>query len=99
MLRTNGVPSCIKISMILPILKKPSLNANKPEHYRAIAPSSIFTNLFQSYMLPTYVFNGEQFVFRRGCGTAHVITMMNNIISHLNTLDHPYTFLFRFIMA
>lgn len=82
MLITNCVPSCFKTGLIIPILKKSTLDPNKPEHYRPITLSSIFSKLFESYMLPTDVYNDNQFGFRRGCGTAHAITLMNDVICH-----------------
>jgi hypothetical protein len=89
MLRSNCVPSCFKTGLIIPILKKNTLDPNKPEHYRPITLSSIFSKLFESYMLPTDVYNDNQFGFRKGCGTSHAITLMNDVICHFKQARSP----------
>ncbi|KAK2141093.1 hypothetical protein LSH36_1164g00034 [Paralvinella palmiformis] len=52
MLESNCVPTCFNTGVIIPILKKATLDPNIPEHYRPITLSSTYSKLFESIIIP-----------------------------------------------
>ena len=70
MLTYNYVPTCFSTGVIIPILKKATLDPNIPKNYRPITLSSIYSKLFEAVVMPDVDLNSNQFGFRKGCGTS-----------------------------
>ena len=77
------VPSLLNIGLIIPILKKPSLNPNEPSNFRPITISSTHCKLIELLMMPDDHAHSNQFGFRRGRSTAFPCSFLFDI-----TLDH-----------
>ena len=68
--------------MIVPVLKKPTLDPGNPEKYRPITMSSVFDKLFELLILPTdtpLCFN--QFGFRNH-SVSHGLCLLNDLICY-----------------
>ena len=82
MLTYNYVPTCFSTGVIIPILKKATLDPNIPKNYRPITLSSIYSKLFEAVVMPDVDLNSNQFGFRKGCGTSFGIGLLNDLLCH-----------------
>ena len=82
MLNYSCVPNIFTCGIIVPILKKSSLNANLPCNYRPITLSSIHTKLVEMIMLPDYEADDSQYGFRAKRGTSFGCTLLNDIMCY-----------------
>ena len=89
MLESNCVPSCFNTGVIIPIMKKATLDPNIPEHYRPITLSSTYSKLFESIIIPDVTLNNNQFGFRKGCGTSFGIGLLNDLLCHYKQSKSP----------
>ena len=89
MLSWNCVPYIFTLGIIIPILKKSSLNANCPQNYRPITLSSVHTKLIELSMLPDYNVSDTQFGFRAGRGTAFGCSLMNDVMHYFKYNRSP----------
>ena len=83
MLSYNQVPSAFATGLIVPVLKKPTLDPGNPENYRPITMSSVFAKLFEILILPTdtpLCFN--QFGFRNNYSVSHGLCLLNDLICY-----------------
>ena len=63
----NHVPTVFNTGVMVPILKKPTLNPNDPSNYRPITISSVFSKLLELIIIPNDVqLSSNQFGFRSG---------------------------------
>ena len=74
------LPETLTIGIIIPVLKKPSLDPNSPSSYRPITLSSTHAKLLEYIMMPDDSISSTQFGFRSGRGTASPCSMLNDII-------------------
>ena len=83
MLTYNSVPSIFNTGVMVPILKKPTLNPGIPANYRPIIVSSVFSKLFELIIIPndTPLCN-NQFGFRTGLSVSNGLTLLNDIICY-----------------
>ena len=88
-LSTSTIPEVLRTGIIIPILKKPSLDPNKPEHYRPITLSSVHSKLFELLILPNDTACNTQFGFRKGRGTSFVTSLINDTASYFNSRGSP----------
>ena len=84
MLKHCCVPDIFKIGVIVPILKKSSLNPNMCTNYRPITLSSVHTKIIELLMLPKYEVSDNQFGFRTKRGTDFGCTLLNDIMCYCN---------------
>lgn len=89
MLQKCCVPEIFTQGIIVPILKKPSLNANLPTSYRPITLSSVHTKIVEMIMLPQYEVSENQFGFRSKRGTTFGCTLLNDVISYFKFKHSP----------
>ena len=65
------VSSVFKVGVIVPILKKPSLNPSDASSYHPVTLSSVFSKILEMIMLPSdNHISDSQFGFRKGMGTS-----------------------------
>ena len=76
------IPDIFQNCIIVPILKKATLDSNVPTNYRPIALSSIHTKLVEYLIMPVDQANKSQFGFRKGRGTLFATSLMNDIASY-----------------
>ena len=89
MLTYNYVPTCFSTGVIIPILKKATLDPNIPKNYRPITLSSIYSKLFEAVVMPDVDLNSNQFGFRKGCGTSFGIGLLNDLLCHYKHSKSP----------
>ena len=83
------IPQVIKIGVIIPILKKPTLDANKPENFRPITLSSIHSKLVETILKPDYVSHDNQYGFTENRGTSFVTNLVHDVAAYLNDAGSP----------
>ena len=89
MLSKSVIPEILQTGIIIPILKKSSLDANKPENYRPITISSVHSKLVEIFLLPDVCIHGTQFGFREKRGTAFVTAFVTDITAYFNDRSSP----------
>ena len=80
----QGVPTLFTTGLIVPILKKSTLNPNIAHNYRPITLSSLHTKMVKALILPDTDLFDTQFGFRENRGTAFACNLLNYITSILN---------------
>ena len=89
LLSFNYVPTVFNTGIMIPVLKKPTLNPSVPGNYRPIIVSSIFSKLFELLIYPGDVsLCNTQFGFRTGYGVYNGLTLLNDVMcycQHTNT--------------
>ena len=88
-LSRSCVPSIFNTGIIIPILKKSTLNPNMVQHYRPVTVSSIHTKLVELLLLPNVDVNDNQFGFRQGRGTSMACNLFTDIISYCKHQKSP----------
>ena len=83
------VPSSFNIGVIVPVLKKPSLNPNDASNYRPITLSSTLSKMLESLLLPVDNASNSQFGFRHGRGTAFACTLFNDCKAYFEHSKSP----------
>ena len=76
------VPTLFTTGLIVPILKKSTLNPNIAHNYRSIALSSIHTKMVETLILPDTDLFDIQFGFREDRGTPFACHLLNDITSY-----------------
>ena len=91
------VPEVFTTSVIVPIIKKPTLDANSVDSYRPISLSSVFSKIIELLIYPTYTTCDTQFGFQKGKGTSFAACFINDL-SYLFTGQDSPVFLCSFFM-
>ena len=89
MLSNSVVPDVFKLSVIIPVLKKPTLDANLPENYRPITLSSVLSKILEMMFIPDFVPSDCQFGFREHLGTNFAVSLINDSIAYFNSRGSP----------
>jgi len=83
-IRFGVVPSSFGKGLLIPILKKPTLDPSVPKNYRPVTISSTLSKILELYMLD--IVNCEyselQFGFVPGRGTQMAAALANDVISY-----------------
>ena len=82
-------PDFLSMGIIIPILKKPTLNPNKPDNYRPITLSSTHIKLIEILMMPSDKSCNSQYGFRQGRGTAMACSLINDLMLYCNARGSP----------
>ena len=82
-------PDILSIGIIIPILKKPTLNPNKPDNYRPITLSPTHIKLIEILMMPSDKSCNSQYGFRQGRGTAMACSLINDLMLYCNARGSP----------
>ena len=83
------IPDLFQSSIIVPILKKATLDPNIPTNYRPIAISSIHTKLVEYSLMPQDTASENQFGFRKDRGTSCAISLLNDTAAYTKTRGSP----------
>ena len=90
----NCIPNVFSTGVIIPILKKPTLDSSVLSNCRPITISAVFSKLFEIIIVPDYVpLCSNQFGFRPNYGVSHGLTLINDLICYNNPNNYN-TFLF-----
>ena len=79
------VPTLFTTGLIVPILKKSTLNPNTAQHYRPITLSSIHTKTVETLILSDTDLFDTQFGFRENRDTAFACNLLNDITSYFKS--------------
>ena len=82
------LPQCFRMGILIPILKKPSLDSSMPSNYRPIIVSSVFTKILEHAMLESvsdHMFHDLQFGFIESRGTNMAICTAKDTIAYVNS--------------
>ena len=81
----NCIPNVFSTGVIIPMLKKPTLDPSVPSNYRPITISTVFSKLFEVIIVPEDVpLCSNQFGFRPNYGVSHGLTLINDLICYNN---------------
>ena len=79
----NYVPSVFATGVLVPVLKKSTLNPTVPSNYRPITVSSVFAKLFEILILPTDTdLCTNQFGFRADYSVSHGLSLLNDVLCY-----------------
>jgi len=88
-LSDNIVPGVFETGIIIPIIKKPSLNPNKPENYRPITLGSTYAKIAELLIYPSFTPCATQYGFRQGRSTTHGCLLLHDTIRYMNHGQSP----------
>jgi hypothetical protein len=86
------VPNSFYDGLLVPILKKPTLDPTIPKNDRPVTVSSIMSKLLELYVVDEcseYKFNDFQFGFIKGRGTSTAISLINDVTSYFDFKGSP----------
>ena len=83
------IPEIFQNSLIVPIIKKATLDPNVPNNYRPIAISSIHTKLVEYSLMPEDNASENQFGFRKDCGTSCATSLLNDTAAYTKARGSP----------
>jgi hypothetical protein len=83
------VPHIFTIGIIIPVIKKPSLDPNAPDSYRPITLSSTMAKVCELMMIPEDKISPTQFGFRKGRGTGMACSLLNDVLSYFKNDKTP----------
>ena len=87
----NTGPEVLKMGIVIPILKKPTLYAGMPENYRLITLSSTHANMVEMLLglIPDSVIRNTQFGFREIRGSSLGCALLNDVIAYFEEQGSP----------
>ena len=83
------VPTIFTMGIIIPILKKATLDANNVANFRPITISSVFSKIAEILIYPKHKVHPSQFGFQEGRGTSFVSCLINDSITYFNDRGSP----------
>jgi len=83
------VPDILQTSVIIPILKKPSLDTSMPSSFRPVSISSVYSKLIELLIFPNADIHDTQFGFREKRGTAFVTSLVNDTAAYFSDRGSP----------
>ena len=86
---TSIVPDIFETGIIIPILKKATLDSNNPSNYRPITLSSVHSKVVELSLMPEDVADETQFGFRKGRGTAAAVSLAHDAVKYMNNNNSP----------
>ena len=81
-LSTAYVPNIFTTGVIIPVIKKSTLDPNVVKNYRPITISYVHTNAIESFLIPSAEISDNQFGFRESRGTAFACNLLNDVTSY-----------------
>ena len=82
------VPEDFRSGIMVPILKKPTLDPSIPKNYRPIIISTVFSKLVEKYILHETnesEYDESQFGFIRGRGTNMAVSLAHDVAAYCNS--------------
>lgn len=89
MLSFNIVPNVLRIGVIIPILKKPTLDVSVFSNYRPITLCSIYAKLLELMMIPECDISEGQYGYRKSKGADFCASMLSDLFSLYNNSGSP----------
>jgi hypothetical protein len=83
------VPGVFQTGIVIPILKKSTLNPNVASNYRPITLSSVHSKMIELLLIPQDEVNECQFGFRSERGTSMGCAFLNDVIHYFNGQGSP----------
>ena len=83
------IPDIFKTGIIIPILKKSTLDTNQPANYRPITLSCIHSKIIELIILPDNEICDSQYGFQKGRGTSFVTCLLNDSIMYFTSNGSP----------
>ena len=83
------VPEVCLLVIIVPVIKKQTLNPNEVNYYRPVTLSSTHAKLLEFLMLPEAKIENNQFGFRENRGTSLGCVLLNDIVKYFNHNGSP----------
>ena len=86
------IPVTFLNGLIIPLLKKPTLDPAEPKNYRPITLSCTLSKILELYILDVSdqnIFNDLQFGFISGRGTTTAASLANDVICYCNKRGSP----------
>ena len=83
------VPNVFSLGIIVPVLKKSTLDPNCSNNYRPITISSVHTKLVEGLIIPTDQSNDNQFGFKKGSGVDFGCALLHDIACIVNESNSP----------
>lgn len=90
--RFGIVPKSSTRGLLIPVLKKPTLDPTLPKNYRPIVISTTFSKLIEHFILErskAHEFSDLQFGFIEGRGTTMAAALAHDVIQHCTSQDTP----------
>lgn len=88
-LSTTLVPDSLSLGVIIPVLKKPTLDTNSPINFRPITLSTTYSRLLELLIAPEHSPCDTQYGFRPGRGTGFVTCLINDMTASFNAAGSP----------
>ena len=85
MIRSSIIPEIFQKNLIIPILKKSTLDPNIPANFRPITLSSIHTKLVEYTLMPEDKAHINQFGFRKSRETMFATSLLNDVAAYTVT--------------
>jgi hypothetical protein len=82
LLSYSCVPSTFTYGVIIPVIKKSTLNPNLPEHFRPITLTTMLAKMLEYILIPDAKISETQFGFRKGMGTAFGCRLLNDVMKY-----------------
>ena len=83
------VPNDFSTGIIIPILKKSTLNPNRPDSYRPVTLSSIHSKVIEKHIMPECDLSDSQFGFRPGRGTTLAGCLLTDTMAYAKHQNTP----------
>ena len=86
--KSGIVPTKFKNGILIPILKKPTLDPTIPKHYRPVIVSNTLSKVIEMFVVDECsesCFNDFQFGFIKNRGTNTAISLANDVASYCNS--------------
>ena len=83
------VPNNFATGIIVPVLKRPSLNPNQVENYRPITLGSTYSKLMELFLIPSDNTMTTQFGFKDKRGTDFACGLMNDVLCYAKEKGSP----------
>ena len=83
------VPTSFTHGVIVPVLKKSTLNPNLAENYRPIMISCMLSKILELLVIPNTNISNTQFGFRKKMGTAFGCNLLSDVLSYFKYQNSP----------
>ena len=83
------LPSVLVTGIIIPILKKSTLDPNVANNYRPITLGSTHGKIIEILLMPTDNANPNQFGFRKGRSTSMACSLLNDLLTYCSYKNSP----------
>ena len=83
------VPTSFTHGVIVPVLKKSTLNPNLSENYRPITISCMLSKILELLVIPNTNISNTQFGFRKKMGTAFGCNLLSDVLSYFKYQNSP----------